>query len=149
MILTKCFTTRLACLSDAPVIVVDSSALIAIVGKEPGFENYVAALDAAEGAVMSAANFLEVAVVLMRRFGPTGREISHRLREASSIELRAVDERQLDYAAEAFARFGRGMGQPAALNFGDCFAYALARATGAPLLFKGDDFTRTDIRSVL
>jgi ribonuclease VapC len=131
------------------VIVVDSSALVAIVKNEPGYESFVKAIDATDRAIMSAANFLEVAIVMLRRFGPTGLERSRRLREASSVELRDVDRTQLDLAIEAYARFGRGMGHPAGLNFGDCFAYALARMADAPLLYKGEDFAKTDIRSAL
>ncbi|MDQ4135584.1 MAG: type II toxin-antitoxin system VapC family toxin [Pseudomonadota bacterium] len=128
------------------MIVVDSSAVIAVVQKEEGFERFVTALDTAETAIMSQANFLEVAIVLVKRYGTEGLSRLDRLREALAVELRDVDGRQLGFAIDACARFGRGVGHPARLNYGDCFAYALARATGGPLLFKGDDFAHTDVK---
>lgn len=131
------------------MIVVDSSAVIAVLRKEPGFEAYVAVLDKEQSILMSRANFLEAAIVMLHRFGAPGLPRLYRMRDAVSLELRDVNATQLDFAIDAYSRFGRGSGHPARLNFGDCFAYALARATDAPLLFKGDDFSRTDIASVL
>ena len=131
------------------MIVVDTSAVIAILRKEPGFEQFVAAIDADDALIMSNANYLELAIVLLRRYGREGLIGLDRLPQALPLELRDVDREQLRFAIEAYARFGRGSGQPACLNFGDCFAYALAKATGAPLLYKGDDFAQTDVRSAL
>jgi ribonuclease VapC len=131
------------------VIVVDSSAVVAVVRKEDGFEQFVAILDSAETAIMSNANFLEVAIVLIRRYGAAGLSRLDRLRGALPIELRDVDAAQLDLAIDAYARFGRGSGHPAGLNFGDCFAYALAKTADAPLLFKGGDFAMTDVAAAV
>ena len=123
-------------------MIVDSSILIAIAADEPGSDAYILALDAATVRLMSVANALEVHLVLSRR--PLLGEYAGLLQRLE-IELRPVTVEHLELARAAHDRFGRG-NHPAALNFGDCFAYALAKATGQPLLFKGDDFGRTDIK---
>ena len=129
------------------MIVLDSSVVVAILRAEPGYERFVEAIDSTEAAIMSNANFLEVAIVMIRRFGAASLSRLQHVRASLSVELRPVDEQQLEYAIGAYAGFGKGTGHPARLNYGDCFAYALARATDCPLLYKGDDFARTDIRS--
>lgn len=131
------------------MIVLDSSAVVAILRSEPGFQRFVEIIDSADLAIMSHANFLEVAIVVIRRFGVASLPRLKRLRASLSVELRPVDEEQLEIAISAYAGFGKGTDHPARLNYGDCFAYALARSTGFPLLYKGDDFARTDIRSAL
>lgn len=123
-------------------MIVDSSILIAIAADEPGSDAYILALDAATVRLMSVANALEVHLVLSRR--PLLGEYAGLLQRLE-IELRPVTVEHLELARAAHDRFARG-NHPAALNFGDCFAYALAKATGQPLLFKGDDFGRTDIK---
>lgn len=98
---------------------------------------------------MSAANFLETAIVIDRgRSSIPRRRLDDLIREAQ-IALEPVTVEQAHIARQAYRDYGRGGGHPARLNFGDCFAYALARVTGEPLLFKGDDFRRTDIVSAL
>ena len=94
---------------------------------------------------MSAANFLETAIVVDRnRSAIPGRGLDELIRELE-IVIEPVTEEQAHIARQAYRDYGRGSGHPARLNFGDCFAYALARATGEPLLFKGGDFRHTDI----
>jgi ribonuclease VapC len=98
---------------------------------------------------MSAVNFVETAIVIDGRCDPVAsRRFDDLIREAV-IAIESVDEAQARLAREAYRDFGRGSGHPARLNFGDCFAYALARSRGEPLLFKGDDFVHTDITSAL
>ena len=94
---------------------------------------------------MSAANYLEAAIVVDGARSPiASRRLDDLLREAD-VRISTVDELQARIAREAYRDFGKGSGHPARLNFGDCFAYALARATGDTLLFVGDDFTHTDV----
>jgi ribonuclease VapC len=126
-------------------VIVDSSAVIAILRGEPESEAFARALDTAPRCLMSAANFLETAIVADggRRAIP-GRRLDELIRELE-IVIEPVTEEQAHIARQAYRDYGRGSGHPAQLNFGDCFAYALARATGEPLLFKGDDFGHTDI----
>jgi ribonuclease VapC len=97
---------------------------------------------------MSVGNLLETSLVIESRFGAEGIRDLDQLVGKARIELVPVDLEQLGIARRAFSRFGKGR-HPAALNFGDCFAYALARALGEPLLYKGDDFARTDIEAVV
>lgn len=97
---------------------------------------------------MSAATALECSLVLESRYGPVGAIKLDALLSEQGVEVVAFDEEQLALARAAFRRFGRGR-HPAALNFGDCFAYALAKARTLPLLFKGDDFAQTDIASAI
>lgn len=91
---------------------------------------------------MSAATYLECAIIAERRFG--GRAALDAWLIRRTIEIHPVDQALAQRAADAFARFGKGR-HPAGLNFGDCFSYALAQSLGAPLLFKGNDFARTDL----
>ena len=125
-------------------MVLDTSALAAILFDEPerrAFNEKVAG-DATR--LLSAASFLETAIVVESRFGEAGgRDLDLSLHRAE-IDIVAVDADQAEIARRAFRNFGRGR-HAAGLNFGDCFAYALAKATGEPLLFKGDDFSKTDI----
>jgi ribonuclease VapC len=128
------------------VIVVDSSVFIAILDREPEAARFADALGRAEGRAMSAGNYLECAIVAGRRL--QGRAdlddwLTHR-----RVDVRPIDLDLARMAADAFARFGKGR-HPARLKYGDCFAYALAKSLNAPLLYKGDDFARTDIASAL
>lgn len=128
-------------------MIIDSSAIIAIALGEPEAEAFVTAL--AEGdAMMSVANWFECALVVDHR-DPKIRAMFDATIKTFSVKLAPVTIEQAMVAREANRRFGRGSGSPAKLNYGDCFAYALAVTTGQPLLFKGNDFTHTDIRSVL
>ena len=123
---------------------IDSSALIAILRDEPERAAFVRKLGADRVRLLSAANWLEAAIIVDDRLGEAGaRDLKLFVLEAA-IEIVPVTAAQAELARVAYRRFGRG-NHPARLNYGDCFAYALARETGEPLLFKGDDFSRTDI----
>jgi ribonuclease VapC len=125
-------------------VVLDTSALLAILFDEPERERYVALLASADDPVVSAATLVEASIVMLARTGQEGVADLDDLLAAAGIRCVAVDLAQARVAREAFARFGKGR-DPAGLNYGDCFAYALARETGRPLLFKGDDFGKTDV----
>lgn len=130
------------------MIVVDSSALVAVLLLESDGPELAARIWNAERAVMSVANLAETVIVLRRQLGDdTSGEISE-LAGAIGLEFEPVTLAQARLAGEAYRRFGKGRHQ-AALNYGDCFAYALAKELDLPLLYKGNDFSRTDIRSVL
>ncbi len=128
-------------------MVIDTSALLAILQDEPERRVFSEAIENAGSCSMSVGNLLETSLVIESRFGAEGLRDLDQLVGKARIELVPVDLEQLGIARRAFSRFGKGR-HPAALNFGDCFAYALARALGEPLLYKGDDFTRTDIEAV-
>lgn len=129
-------------------MVIDTSALIAILLDEPERRAFTEAIESAESRRVSAATLLETAIVVESRFGPEGeRDLDHLL-ETAGVDVEPVDAEQLRIARRAFSRYGKGR-HAAGLNFGDCFAYALAKAVGEPLLFKGEDFGRTDIEPAL
>jgi ribonuclease VapC len=128
------------------MIAIDSSAVIAIVRLEPGYQRFVRQVELAAARLMSAANYLECAIVLTRY--ADGRQELDEWISHFSVEIVPVDFVQARLAADAFVRFGRGQ-HPARLNYGDCFAYALASSRAIPLLYKGMDFSRTDVVSVL
>ena len=128
-------------------MVIDTSALLAILLDEPERRRFSEAIEAAERRVISAANLVETSMVLESRHGAEGVRELDRLLTVANIEVIAVDREQALAAREAFRTYGKGR-HPAGLNFGDCFAYALARSLGEPLLFKGDDFSSTDLLCV-
>ena len=126
-------------------IVVDTSALVAVLFGEPERDRFRRLLETTS-AVISAGNLIELLRVVMRRT-PHLVGDARAVVAALGISVAAVDEAQVALAEAGQARFGRGRGvPPAVLNFGDLFAYALARQLDAPLLFTGDDFTRTDVK---
>jgi ribonuclease VapC len=125
-------------------VVIDTSALVAILADEPERDRFIEALAGSEDPVISAATLVEASIVMDVRIGGEGVADLDALLAAAGVRCIAVDLTQARLARDAFARFGRGR-SPAALNYGDCFAYALARAIDQPLLFKGDDFAQTDI----
>ncbi len=127
------------------MIVVDTSALMAIVLDEPQAETCMAAIEAADGLLISAGTVAETLIVAGRR--NVGEEIAA-LIEGLGFEVVSVTEASARRISEAYARWGKGV-HPAGLNYGDCFAYEVAGERGCPLLFVGDDFSRTDLRSVL
>lgn len=131
------------------MIVVDSSALIAVLLAEPGHEACLRSLADSDQSVISTANVLETIQVASSKLGDSGRHRVEILIAETLISVAAFDEPQLGHAIDAFMRFGRGRGHPAKLNFGDCMAYALAKSLDAPLLYKGGDFAKTDIRPAL
>ncbi len=124
-------------------MIVDTSALIAVLRREPDMDRLIERLLAAADIRISAATLIETRIVAERDGG--GQELVE-LTELLGVEVVAVDARQGELAFEGFRRFGKGR-HAAGLNFGDLFAYALARALDEPLLFKGDDFARTDIKA--
>jgi len=125
-------------------MVIDTSALLAILQDEPERRSFNEAIEAAESRVMSVASYVEVSVVIESRYGAEGVRELDRFIDRADIDLVAVDVEQGTVARDAFSRFGKGR-HPAGLNFGDCFAYALARVLAQPLLYKGDDFSKTDL----
>jgi ribonuclease VapC len=130
-------------------MIVDTSALIAILRAEPDAATMARALVDADAARLSAANFVEAAAVIDAGRDPiASRRYDDLLREAGII-LEPVTEVQARLARQAYRDFGKGSGHPAQLNFGDCFAYALAKDANEPLLYKGTDFAATDIASAL
>ncbi len=129
-------------------MVVDTSAVVAILNGEPVSEKLAQALDQATAIQISAASVLELALVLESRFGEIARKRIDRWLQTSRVEVIAVTRDQVEIAREGFRKFGKGR-HPAALNFGDCFPYALARRLNETLLFVGNDFALTDLRSAL
>jgi ribonuclease VapC len=129
-------------------MVIDTSALIAVMTGEPDAERYETAMDRDSRRLMSVASILETAIVLEKRFGQEGPRELDALLLRLPVEPVSVDADQLEWARHAHHTYGRGR-HPAALNFGDCFSYALAKAVGERLLYKGSDFSRTDVRSAL
>ena len=126
------------------MIVVDASALVAILWKEPEAEAFAHRILAADGALVAAPTRLEAFVACHRRRGPENARLMEALVATLDIITAPFDEAQLTIAQTAFVRFGSG---PNRLNFGDCFSYALAKSRGLPLLFKGEDFRTTDVEA--
>jgi ribonuclease VapC len=129
-------------------VILDSSALIAILRDEPERGAFNEAIAQAATRQMSVATFVETSIVIEASRGYEGLRDFDLFVAAAGIELAAVDAEQAQIAREAFRTYGKGR-HAAGLNFGDCFSYALAKATGLPLLFKGDDFSRTDIEPAI
>ena len=129
-------------------MVLDTSALLAILLNEPEQRRFNEAIERAGRCAVSAATFVEVSMILESRHGAEGVRAFDRLVAAARIAVVPVDAAQADAAREAFRQYGKGR-HPAGLNFGDCFAYALARSRGEPLLFKGAGFAMTDLRDAL
>lgn len=129
------------------MIAVDSSALVAIIFGEPELERF-SAIIAGEPTVMSAASVTETAMVVEGRQGADALQEFRLTMQRGAIEVVPVDVETAWRAHAAWQRFGKGR-HPAALNFGDCFAYALAKNLSVPLLYKGDDFSQTDITAAI
>ena len=129
-------------------MVVDTSAVIACLLNEPERAPFIEAIGSGSVKLISVVGLVEASFVILGRRGPVGLADLHEFLDNGGIERVPVDERQAEAAVEAFRRFGKGR-HPARLNIGDCFAYALAKTTGEPLLFKGTDLARTDIVPVL
>ena len=127
-------------------MIVDTSAVLAVLFGEPDAERYARAIAGASRCRMSVASLLEAAIVLESRSGAAGGHELDVFVERALIELAPVTAEHAEAARRAWRRFGKG-NHPAGLNFGDCFAYALAEATREPLLFKGRDFALTDIEA--
>jgi ribonuclease VapC len=131
------------------MIVVDTSVLIALLKDEPDAAALAERTGAASGRYISAGSMLECGIVVAAKYGAAGLDEMRRLHVTLDIETVPFDADQSRVGYEAFRRYGRGSKHPARLNFGDCFAYALARIRNLPLLFKGDDFIHTDIEPAL
>jgi len=129
-------------------MILDTSALLAILFDESDAEPYARAIVAAEVPRISAANFVEAAIVIEAQTKNTSSRQLDALMRRAGIAIEPVTEEQAHIARQAYTDFGKGR-HPASLNFGDCFAYALAKTTGEPLLFKGHDFAKTDIKPAL
>ena len=130
-------------------MIIDTSAIIAILRAEDEASEMAHAIERARDRRISAANYLEAAVVIDGSRDPIASRRFDELVEAAELRIESVTGKQAQIAREAYRDFGKGSGHKAGLNFGDCFAYALAKATGEPLLYKGDDFTHTDISPAL
>lgn len=129
-------------------MIVDTSALIAVFKAEEGYEKVVRVLASSTPKSMSAGSLIETLTVVIRRFGSqhVGRVLA--IVDEARIDVLPVEQRDAHFSAAAYARYGKGMGHPAQLNFGDTFAYALAKRTGEPLLCVGEDFPQTDLSLV-
>ena len=129
-------------------MVIDTSALLAILQDEPERRRFNERIEAAADRWLSTASLVEASIVIEVRYGTAGLHLLDRFLDRAAIESVPVHLRQAQEARRAFSQFGKGR-HPASLNYGDCFAYALARTNGQPLLFKGEDFGRTDITPVM
>ncbi len=127
-------------------MIIDASGILAVLLSEPDAKRHEDAIAAVLPCRMSAVALLEAAMVVESRGGVAARHGLDVLLEKAAVELVSTTPEHANAARRAWRRFGRG-NHPAALNFGDCFAYALAEATGEPLLFKSNDFARTDVES--
>jgi ribonuclease VapC len=126
-------------------MILDTSAVVAILRDEPEAAAFAEAIEHAARRRISAVNYVEAAAVIDGSRDPiASRRFDELLREAE-VAIEAVTENQARIARAAYRDFGKGSGHPAGLNFGDCFAYALAKVKREPLLFKGDDFAHTDV----
>ncbi len=126
-------------------MIVDTSALIAILRDDPEAPLMAQAIEEATERHVSAANWLEAAVVIDGSRDPVASRQFDKLLSVARVTIVPVTEQQARIARAAYRDFGKGSGHPAGLNFGDCFAYALAKDRGEPLLFKGADFIHTDV----
>lgn len=127
-------------------MIVDSSAVLAVLFNEPEAAQFAQLIAAADRCRISAANLAEAAIVVDLQTDATGSRQFDSFLRRSGITVEPVTEEQAHLARQAYFDYGKGR-HPAGLNFGDCFAYALAKALGEPLLFKGADFSKTDIES--
>ena len=129
-------------------MILDSSAVLAILLGEKGYEVFRDAIKKTPSCSVSAATFVEVSIVTESRTGDAGIRNRDVLFREARIAIQPVTEEHAHIASQAYSTYGKGR-HPANLNFGDCFSYALAKATGEPLLFKGEDFRQTDIQPAL
>jgi ribonuclease VapC len=128
-------------------VIIDSSAVIAILFDEPEAQSLLSQIAVAEVCRLSSASLVEIGIVLRRDAAAQRRAAFDEMRRLFSIKIEPVTEQQAYLALDAYDRFGKGTGHPAGLNYGDCFSYALAKQSGEPLLFKGNDFTHTDLEA--
>ncbi len=126
-------------------MVIDTSALVAILTNEPDAPTMEAAIERDPVRLVSAATLVEASIVIEARFGEVGGRELDLLVHKAQIEIVAFDQEQAELARDAYRTYGKGR-HPAGLNYGDCFSYALSLARGEPLLYKGNDFDKTPIR---
>jgi ribonuclease VapC len=126
-------------------VIIDASAIIAILRDEPEARSFANAIAAAKARRISAVNYVEAAVVIDGSRNPIASRRFDDLFRVAELVVEPVTTTQARIAREAYRDFGKGSGHSAGLNFGDCFAYALAKEASEPILFKGDDFSRTDL----
>ena len=127
-------------------MVIDSSALVALLLGEPETARFVTAIASASSRLISAPSYVETAIVMVARSGPEAQEKLDRLLADLAIEIVPFTRDQAVLAISAYRTYGKGGGHAAGLNFGDCFTYALAKLGSEPVLYKGNDFSRTDLR---
>ncbi|QNI32279.1 type II toxin-antitoxin system VapC family toxin [Alloacidobacterium dinghuense] len=128
-------------------MVLDTSAILAVLLEEPEAAQLVHFIGEDRIRLCSAVSFVEASIVLRNRKGERGRQKLDQFLRRARVQITAVDVKQAEVAREAYEKFGKGK-HPAGLNLGDCFSYALAKTTNEPLLFKGEDFVKTDVVSV-
>lgn len=125
-------------------MILDTSAMVAILYREPEAATFAKRIHGADSCRISVANHVELSMVIEQQLGPEGMRQAEAFFRRAGIIIEPITVEQGELARQAFLDFGKGR-HKAGLNFGDCFAYALAKATGEPLLFKGNDFSQTDI----
>ena len=130
------------------MIVIDTSALIAILDDERDARIYAVAISDSDRPLLSAASLVETSIVMLKRHGPSSSRLVDGLIEEAGLQIENVTAQHALLAREAYRTYGKGQGS-AGLNVGDCFSYVLAKAAGLPLLFKGEDFKKTDIDPAL
>ena len=130
-------------------MIVDSSAIVAILRAEPEQARFTKIIATAGRARLSAASYLETAIVIDHARDPVISRAFDSFLAASAIDIEAVTPEQARIARDAYRDFGKGSGHAAQLNFGDCLTYAQAKARGEPLLFKGEDFVHTDLEAAV
>ena len=128
------------------MIVADTSALIAVLQNEKDAGRFATAFAEADSVLVSSASVAETGIVMLNRHGPPGADKVRALIREAGLQVESVTEEHAELAIEAYETYGKGR---AGLDYGDCFSYALAKATGLPLLFKGNDFSQTDIAAAL
>jgi ribonuclease VapC len=128
-------------------MILDTSALIAILRYEPEASEFAKIIERAADPRISAVSYVEAGAVIDGSRDPIASRRFDELIDAAQIAIEPVSEVQARIARQAYRDFGKSSGHPAKLNFGDCFSYALAKSKGEPLLFKGKDFSRTDVKS--
>jgi len=130
-------------------LVLDTSAIIAILKEEPEAQHFAEVIEAADSLSISAASWLEASIVIGAFHSPKLNARLDELLSEATVTIEPFTVEQAQIARQAYRDYGRGSGHSANLNFGDCFAYALARTKRQPLLYKGDDFRHTDLRSAV
>lgn len=130
-------------------MIIDTSAIIAILTGEPERDSFLDAIQGSSSNTLSAGSLIELSAVITRKLGDAYSAVAEQLLAELGIRIAPVTDAQGSIGWQAYRDYGIGTGHAARLNFGDCFAYALAKATNEPLLFKGDDFIHTDITPAL